>query len=93
MREGKEPLRTFGDLKQFFASRDEGDASPPTGDVDATAAGAKHQASRASTAKPSDALKPSDAIKPSDQMPPADDATPSQDVARSEPHAEGGDAG
>jgi protein Tex len=26
MKEGKEPLRTFGDLKQFFEKRDEGDA-------------------------------------------------------------------
>jgi hypothetical protein len=37
MRDGKEPLRTFGDLKQFFDKRSEadepatGDTSPPAG--------------------------------------------------------------
>jgi hypothetical protein len=27
MQEGKEPLRTFGDLKQFFENRDSGEAT------------------------------------------------------------------
>jgi hypothetical protein len=29
MKEGKEPLRTFGDLKQFFTTRDESSADGP----------------------------------------------------------------
>jgi hypothetical protein len=29
MKEGKEPLRTFGDLKQFFTTRDESPADGP----------------------------------------------------------------
>ena len=29
MKEGKEPLRTFGDLKQFFTNRDDTPASEP----------------------------------------------------------------
>jgi hypothetical protein len=39
MREGRAPLRTFGDLKQFFASREEqepqaADAPPPPSAAD-----------------------------------------------------------
>jgi hypothetical protein len=29
MKEGKEPLRTFGDLKQFFTSREESSETEP----------------------------------------------------------------
>ena len=36
MKEGKEPLRTFGDLKQFFTSREEPPANEPEGGGDAT---------------------------------------------------------
>ena len=32
MKEGKEPLRTFGDLKQFFTTRED---SPPTTEPEA----------------------------------------------------------
>jgi uncharacterized protein len=39
MKEGREPLRTFGDLKQFFDSRT-GDAERPAGDGDGDATGA-----------------------------------------------------
>jgi len=28
MREGREPLRTFGDLKQFFTAREQADSTP-----------------------------------------------------------------
>jgi hypothetical protein len=31
MREGKEPLRTFGDLKQFFDKRESGDGESAGG--------------------------------------------------------------
>ena len=36
MKEGKEPLRTFGDLKQFFSSREEPSPNEPEGGGEAT---------------------------------------------------------
>jgi hypothetical protein len=37
MREGKEPLRTFGDLKQFLSTREEAEEAPQVGTADAEA--------------------------------------------------------
>jgi hypothetical protein len=34
--EGKEPLRTFGDLKQFFTTREEPPTTEPEADGEAT---------------------------------------------------------
>ena len=36
MKEGKEPLRTFGDLKQFFTSREEPPTTEPESNGEAT---------------------------------------------------------
>ena len=37
MRDGKEPLRTFGDLKQFLSTREEAEEAPQVGTADAAA--------------------------------------------------------
>jgi hypothetical protein len=50
MREGKKPLRTFGDLKQFFLSQQEPEEDPKQGDQpDVSADGEAGDASPGST--------------------------------------------
>ena len=36
MKEGKEPLRTFGDLKQFFTTREDSSTTEPEAGGEAT---------------------------------------------------------